>query len=299
MPILPALARRAMVAILVVLFAVACGSVTPPGSVGTPMTIDQLKFQVMDTAGRPNYCDPDFYPIAREGGEQANATSNYPKIQANAELYAAIIAHEHLPAGDLTDAQKLTVYRASKVLRFLTLTPNGDQYSFRYRATSGDSIQLVTGSVRTDGVVTVTSRTQSGPPPCPICLAAATLIATPSGTVRVTDVRPGMLVWTAAPDGRRVAARVLEVGSTPVPAGHLMVHLVMADGRELLASPGHRTPDSRPLGVLKVGDQLDRSTITVWELVPYAGDRTYDLLPAGATATYWADGIPLSSTIAR
>jgi hypothetical protein len=107
-----------------------------------------------------------------------------------------------------------------------------------------------------------------------------------------------MLVWTASPDGSRVAAPVLEVGSIPVPAGHLMVHLILADGRELLASPGHRTADGRPLGALAAGDLLAGSTVTVWELAPYAGDRTYDLLPAGQTASYWADGIPLASTLA-
>jgi hypothetical protein len=78
-----------------------------------------------------------------------------------------------------------------------------------------------------------------------------------------------------------------------------MVHLVLADGRELLASPGHRTADGRQLGSLARRDSLDGSTIVTWELVPYAGDRTYDLLPAGPTGHYWANGILLSSTLAN
>ena len=124
------------------------------------------------------------------------------------------------------------------------------------------------------------------------------MIATPSGPVRVTDVRVGMVVWTESSDGIRIAEPVVEVGSMVVPAGHQMVHLVLADGRELLVSPGHRTSDGRALGSLAVGDQLDGSTIKLWELVPYAGDRTYDLLPAGPTGHYWANGILLSSTLA-
>ena len=71
-----------------------------------------------------------------------------------------------------------------------------------------------------------------------------------------------------------------------VPVGHLMVRLVLADGRELLASPGHRAADGRQLGSLASGDALDGSTVTRWELVPYSGDRTYDLLPAGGTGRY-------------
>jgi len=226
----------------------------------------------------------------------------YPQIQANTELYAAIVAHENLPSGDLTEAQKLTVYRAFKRLRALVLTKSGDGYTFEIRVQtkgSNNAVDLVDGSVRVDGVVTITSRTASGMPPCPICLAAATLIATPNGDVAVTNLRPGMLVWTADSDGRRLAARVVEIGSMEVPAGHLMVHLRLADGRELLASPGHRTADGRPLGSLAAGDRVDGSSVTLWELVSYAGARTYDLLPAGPTGEYWANGILLSSTLSH
>ena len=281
--------------------AVACGSAGGGGVVvGSPLTINQLKFKVMDAVGVPVFCDPDFYPVARLGGEQSNADSFYPQIRADSELYSAIVAHENLPSGDLNEAQKVTVYRAFKRLRVLTLTKTDGSYTFEYRAQAKGAntpIVLVDGSVRVDGVVTVTSRTASGMPPCPICLAAATLIATPTGDIRVTDIEPGMLVWTATPDGQRVAAPVIEIGSMAVPPGHLMVHLRLADGRELLASPGHRTSDRRPLGSLAAGDEVDGSKVTLWELVPYGGARTYDLLPAGPTGQYWANGILLSSTL--
>jgi hypothetical protein len=292
----------AILAVLAVLPVLACGSAAPPTPVGTPLGVTQLKFAVIDAVGKPVYCDPDFYPIARPGNEQANAITKYPEIRADAEMYSAIAAHEHLPSGDLTDDQKLVLYRAWKVLRALSLTPQGSDYTFSYlvQSTNGSaSYLLVAGTVRVDGSVTVSSRNPSGPPPCPICLAAATLISTPTGELRVTDIHPGMVVWTAGLDGARVAAPVVEVGSMESPAGHQMVHVVLADGRELLASPGHRTADGRPLGSLASGDGLDGSTITQWELVPYAGDRTWDLLPAGSTGTYWANGILLSSTLTK
>ncbi|HET6309774.1 MAG TPA: hypothetical protein VFH00_02080 [Candidatus Nitrosotalea sp.] len=294
---------RIGVAALAVVALMACGSAAgTPKPVGTPLTVDQLKFAVIDAVGPPIYCDPDFYPLERPGGEQANAIAKYPEIRADAALYAAIVAHEQLPSGELTDAQKLVLYRAWKRLRALTLTQGqGGNYSFSYRVqstTGSASYLMVTGTVQVDGIVTVNSRTPTTAPNCPICLAAATLIATPSGDVRVIDVEPGMVVWTAGDDGSRVAAPVLAVGSMQVPASHRMVRLVLADGRELLASPGHRTAEGRQLGSLAVGDSLDGSTIVRWELVPYAGERTYDLLPAGRTGTYWANGILLSSTLA-
>jgi len=294
---------KGKLAVAIAFLAVACGSAAGGGAVvGTPLTIDQLKFKVMDAVGVPVFCDPDFYPVARLGGEQASADTYYPQIRANTELYAAIVAHENLPSGDLDEAQKLTAYRAFKRLRALVLTKGGDSYTFEIRVQtkgSNNAVELVDGSVRVDGAVTIRSRTASGMPPCPICLAAATLIATPTGDIRVTDVKPGMLVWTVSSDGSRVAAAVIEIGSMEVPSGHLMVHVRLADGRELLASPGHRTSDGRPLGSLAAGDDMDGSKVTLWELVRYQGARTYDLLPAGATGQYWANGILLSSTLSH
>jgi len=264
------------------------------------MAVAELKFKLLDSIGAPVYCDPDFYPIARAGGEQASALAAYPTIRADAEVYPAILAHEHLSSGDLSDAQKLVLYRAWKLLRALSLTPRGGAYVFAYRvmrAGADPAYQMVSGTIATDGSITVGSRIASGPPPCPICLAASTMISTPSGPLPVTEVGLGTIVWTESVDGRRFAAPVVQVGSTPVPSGHLMVHLTLADGRELLASPGHRTGGGLPLGTLAIGDRLDGSTIVTWELVPYAGARTYDLLPAGVTGEYWADGILLSSTL--
>jgi hypothetical protein len=281
-------------AAIVTVLTVSCGSTATP--VGAPLTVTQLKYRVIDEVGPPAFCDPDFYPVARIGGEQANADAMYDQIRSDSELYSAIVAHAHLPPGVLDEAQKLILYRAFKLLRALALTRSQDGYAFAY--TVDRSYMKVSGAVRTDGVVSVASRTQGSRPECPICLAAGTLIATPAGDLAVTAIVPGTLVWTLDRAGRRIAEPVVKMGSIAVPPGHLMVHLVLADGRDLLASPGHPTADGRMLGSLSAGDRLDGSLITTWELIPYAGARTYDLLPAGPTGFYWADGILLASTLA-
>ena len=286
--------KRALAAVLL-LAAMACGTTVP----GTPLNQYQLKFRIFDQFGPPAFCDPDFYPIARAGGEQASAQSNYAQIRDNGELYSAIVEHEHLPAvpAELDDAQKLTLYRAFKKLRALVLQPSGTGHAFDY--TVEGTYMRVSGTVAGDGTVSVASRSQGSRPNCPICLSAATHIATPAGDVVVTAIHVGTLVWTQGADGSRVAAPVIELGSTPVPAGHLMVHVTLADGRQLWASPGHRTADGRPLGSLAVGDVVDGSRVGGWEVVAYSGDRTYDLLPAGPTGFYWAGGILLSSTLSE
>ena len=290
---------RSLPAALALLMVIACGS-SSISPVGSPLSMPQLKFAVIDSVGPPVYCDPDYYPIVRQGAEEQNAEANYAQIRSDGALYSAIAAHEHLPAVELNPSQKLVLYRAYKLLRALTLTPSGNDYSFEIRVASSSgsaSFLLVDGTVRPDGAVNVTSRKPTGPPMCPICLAATTMIDTPQGAVPVTDVEPGMLVWTQALDGRRVAARVLEVGSMVAPPTHLMVHLVLADGRQLFVSPGHKTADGRMVGTLRQGEALDGSIIRRSELVPYTGGHTYDLLPEGPTGTYWADGTLLASTL--
>ena len=286
-----------VVVVLILLAVVGCGAASP-GPGGSPLGEAELKFAVMDAVGKPQWCDPDYWPIVREGAEQQNAVARYAEIKADATTYAAIIAHEHLPSGELNDAEKLVVYKAWKLLRPVELKQSGSIYAFAYTVMTKDGYQMVAGKVRVDGAVTVDSRTPAGAPNCPICLAASTLIDTPNGSVPVVDIRVGSVVWTEDGSGRRIAQRVASVGSMAAPDGHRMVHLRLADRRELFASPGHRTSDGRALGSLHVGDSLDGSRVTLWELVPYQGDRTYDLRPEGPTGDYWANGILLASTLA-
>ncbi len=90
---------------------------------------------------------------------------------------------------------------------------------------------------------------------------------------------------------------LLRVASRPTPADHALVVLVLADGREVTASGGHPTADGRVVGRLGLGDRLDGAEVIGVRQRAYGGERTWDLLPAGPTAAYWADGVLLSSTL--
>jgi hypothetical protein len=135
--------------------------------------------------------------------------------------------------------------------------------------------------------------------PCPICLPEDAGIATPDGPVRAADVREGMVVWSQDAAGRRIPARVVLVGSTPVVAPHMLVRIALGDGRAVRASAGHPTAEGEPLARLSPGDRIDGASVTRVERVPYLGARTVDLLPDTATGVYWADGVPLRSTLRR
>lgn len=139
-----------------------------------------------------------------------------------------------------------------------------------------------------------------GQPPeggCPICLAGNTLIDTPLGQISVKDLQVGAPVWTADNSGQRVLGYVVKTSRVPVSQAHKMVHLVLADGRELFVSPGHPTIDGRGVENLQIGDNYDGSSVLNAELVPYGEGATYDILPSGETGFYWANGILMGSTL--
>jgi len=255
-------------------------------------------------AGRGVFtCDRDFYPVGSAEGEQQNALVQFHAIAADAEEFAQILARLGLPGGgDYSDAQKLAIYRQHKNLAAVTVSADGSGYRFelRHATTSAQGEvrgETVRGHITAAGAILVHD-TDPAFLTCPICLAEGTRIATPLGEVAVERLRPGDLVWTLTRDGRRVVAPIERVLRVPADPGHELVRLALDDGRELLASPGHPTADGRVLAVLSAGDRLDAARIRSAARVRGATSATFDLLPAGETGFYWADGIQLGSTLA-
>jgi hypothetical protein len=268
---------------------------TMPGSLGPT----ELKYRLLARFPGFFYCDPDEYPVAH-ANELDLARQRFPELQADKEEFDAILAHNDLAGqASFTDDQKLLIYRQYKKLAAIQLTLVGESYQFQLQVEqTNDSSELISGLIDGQGNVTVQQRTPSIAT-CPICLAAGTLIDTPTGPVPVQDLHLGMPVWTLDKAGVRVARPLLRVSRTIVPANHQVIHLVLDDGRALWVSPGHPTADGRRVGQLQVGDFLDGSRLLAMDRVPYVGFATYDLLPAGDTGFYWADGILLASTLAN
>jgi len=257
----------------------------------------ELKYAVLNRFPDFFFCDPDFYPVARED-EMTLALQRFPELQADQQEFQAILNHNGLATVTaFTDDQKLLIYREHKKLNAIYFESAGDAYQFQIQTGSeGQEGFVIKGTVDGNGSIDIQERTP-GFPMCPICLAAGTLIETPRGAVRVEEIRVGDQVWTMNEAGERVLAVILKAGSMRVPVTHQVIHFVLSDGRELWASPGHPTSDGRRLADLRSGDILDGATIALAEYLRYQGTATFDILPSGGTGFYWANGILVGSTL--
>jgi hypothetical protein len=260
-----------------------------------------LKIRLLERFGPLWYCDPDVHPVARDD-EATLALQRWPEIAADSAVLAAIVRHLGIavPASP-TDDEKLAIYRTWKVLRAIILQPEGpDRLAFDYLAMPAPGStqgRRTTGTIDRAGTIVVRSSLGAPQPSCPICLARGQLVDTPSGRVAVQELRVGAAVWTRGLDGRRLPGIVLALGDAPVPAGHEMVWVLLADGRTLRASPGHPLADGRRLADVRPGDTVDRAVVIRAERVRYDDSRTFDLRTSGPGGVYAIDGIWLASTL--
>ena len=286
--------------VLLSLITITVGACT--GQTSEPLvtySVPELKYMLFDNFDNVFYVDSDYYPIAREGQEEQNALEQYAEIKADDAEFSAIINHLKLPdKGEYSAEEKLLIYREHKKLtRAVELTAAGDKYNFTLRVDEGQG-ELIEGTITTSGTIKVLKREESFNT-YPICLAKGTSIETSLGPVAVELIQKGMLIWTVDNSGSRVLAPVIKTANTPVPSSFRVVKMELSDTRTITASQNHPTADNKALGDYEVGDTLDGAQVTSIEYLPYTENATYDILTAGYTRLYWADGILLKSTLTK
>jgi hypothetical protein len=131
---------------------------------------------------------------------------------------------------------------------------------------------------------------------CPICASSDTPIATPHGERAISSLKEGDLVYSVEGEAI-VVVPILRTGSTPV-VNHEVMRIVLDDGTVLDISPGHPTADGRLFSDLSIGAKLDaQHTVIEAQRVAYPHDRTYDILPASSSGSYFAGGALIGSTL--
>ncbi|MFH0768238.1 MAG: Hint domain-containing protein [Chloroflexota bacterium] len=263
----------------------------------TEYTLSELEYLVLDSFDDVFWCDPDFYPVAREGQEEKNALERFLDIRADAAEFLAILQRLGLPdKSAYTDEEKLLIYREHKKLTYqIEMTATGDNYQFTLRVTEGQG-ERIEGTVTSSGKIRIVKREPSFNT-CPICLAKGTLIDTPGGQVPVEQLSEGMMVWTVDGTGNRVSAVVLRTTRVLVSSSVQLVKVTLSDGRFVIVSSRHPTAEGRALSDYQVGDALSGAVVVAIEHLTYSDGFTYDLLPSGVTGLYWANGVLLKSTI--
>jgi hypothetical protein len=269
---------------------------TPTAPSDMPLSLPQLKSVLLDEFGEIFFCDPDYYPVARED-EAVLARQRFPELAADAQEFPVLLRRLGIqPGPTYSPEEQLAIYREHKKLAAVYTEPTGAGYRFQLRVTDGETIEALEGEIDLFARIRL-ERRQPSSDMCPICLAAGTHIATPGGPIAVEDLRPGMLVWSENHRGQRVAVEIEAVGMTPVAQPHQMLRLTLADGRTLLASPGHPLPNGSSLSTLQAGAEFAGSRILDAETVGYRARFTFDLRAGGETGWYWAEGILLASSL--
>jgi hypothetical protein len=130
-----------------------------------------------------------------------------------------------------------------------------------------------------------------------ICLHPETMIATFDGEKEVRLIKEGDWVWSLNECGEKELQPVLWVSQAQVPATHQLLKITLKDGRQMSVSPLHPDIKGKPLKNLTVGSFLNGSPIVSIDLIPANIPATWDILPAGTTGTYFANGIAIGSTL--
>jgi hypothetical protein len=267
-------------------------SVTDTGGDAGPT---RLKYE-LDARYHVFFCDPDYWPVVRDD-EPQRAKEQFPVIAADEERFSAILRHLRLaPGTGFTAEQQLAIYRESKRLSSIVLEESDVGYAFQLRAERQERYVNVSGEISRSGRVSG-ERWQPGSNVCPICLSGDTRIAAARGEVPVSALRAGDLVWSLSQDGTRVLVPVRRTGRMPLRGAVPLLRLRLQGGAELIAAGAHPVPDGRQLGDLRPGDELGGVRVESLQLRYLRLAATYDLLPAGATGVYWANGALLASTL--
>ncbi len=142
------------------------------------------------------------------------------------------------------------------------------------------------------------------------CMPNTARILSSRGEIQIDNIQIGDSVYTFNYFHGKIMEPIIQVNKILVQKDYIMTKITLEDGRCIQASPKHPIPIEKDylnssktqyeellFSEIKIGDYVDNSRVSSIELVNYNGGFTYDILPAGESGYYWADGILVGSTL--
>lgn len=132
-----------------------------------------------------------------------------------------------------------------------------------------------------------------GPTPC---IVHNTLIKTQKGNVCIQDLKKNMKIWSKNRLGKLCLVKIREVKKYKITKPHVIITAQLSDGRFISATSNHPIMQNKTLSQYCLGEVLDGSIIVSYKYSLYT-NYFYDILPLGESGIYYANNIPIVSTL--
>lgn len=125
------------------------------------------------------------------------------------------------------------------------------------------------------------------------CLHPNTMIETPDGAKKASELRVGDDVYSSDPQGARIVAKVAKRGWRTIDDDHVFL-AVFGPGGEFYVSTTHPLPNGKP-----ITDEIGGRIVPAYELNGTDDATTYtvDIAVDGPTGVYFVNGFELGSTL--
>jgi len=128
----------------------------------------ELKYSILSFFNPMFFCDPDFYPIARED-ENILAVKWFQQANEASEEFLVILKHNGFnEKKTFSQEEKLLIYREHKKLQAIPLTPEEGKYTFHVHTGGESGGPAFKGIIDEAGKITVLEKVETFNT-CPIC----------------------------------------------------------------------------------------------------------------------------------
>lgn len=180
--------------------------------------------------------------------------------------------------------------------------------AFQYGSAIGDALKMgygTTSDIATSGfkmagkiikpaaAAATTAATAAATTPC---FTSNTEIETLTGKVKIKDIILGTEIWSLNSNGKRVISKVIKT-SKSITNNTEMAVLTLDNEQKLTGTSNHPIFNKSTLGLIKTGESFENIKITNTSTYTSNNEEVFDILPNTDTCVYFANGIPVLSSL--